>query len=186
MEFDAGSSANETAVAIFAGGCFWCTEAVFLELKGVLQVTSGYIGGSIENPTYEAVCSGYSGHAEAIRLHYDPQRIGYEALLEVFFATHDPTTLNRQGADVGTQYRSEIFTTSETQKNAALQYIHFLEKENVFEKKIVTKVTETSTFYEAEPYHQKYFNRNPEQSYCSFVILPKLEKFRKYYAMQLK
>lgn len=173
-------------IAIFAGGCFWCTEAVFLALKGVQTVTAGYIGGKSENPTYEAVCSGYSGHAEAVLIAFDPQLITYADLLEVFFATHDPTTINRQGADVGSQYRSEIFVTNLAQKERATEYISLLNLENTFGKKVVTKVTESTTFYEAEVYHHNYYNRNKEQSYCYFVIAPKMEKLRKQFALRLK
>jgi peptide-methionine (S)-S-oxide reductase len=172
--------------AIFAGGCFWCTEAFFTDLKGVEKVTSGYIGGTTANPTYREVCSGYTGHAEAIQIEYNPQEIGYEELLEVFFATHDPTTLNRQGNDVGTQYRSEVFYTTAEQKDIAEKYIKFLTDEKVFDKKIVTKVTGASTFYPAEDYHQDYYANNQEAPYCSVVISPKLEKLRKNFKDKLK
>jgi peptide-methionine (S)-S-oxide reductase len=172
--------------AIFAGGCFWCTEAFFTDLKGVEKVTSGYIGGTTANPTYREVCSGYTGHAEAIAIDYNPQEIGYEELLEVFFATHDPTTLNRQGADVGTQYRSEVFYTTPEQKDIAEKYIIFLTGEKVFDKKIVTKVSAATTFYPAEDYHQDYYANNQEAPYCSVVITPKLEKLRKNFKDKLK
>ncbi len=172
--------------AIFAGGCFWCTEAFFTDLKGVEKVTSGYIGGTTANPTYREVCSGYTGHAEAIKIDYNPQEVGYEDLLEVFFATHDPTTLNRQGADVGTQYRSEVFYTTPQQKEIAEKYIKFLTDEKAFDKKIVTKVTAATTFYPAEDYHQDYYANNPQQPYCSVVISPKLEKLRKNFKDKLK
>ena len=177
---------NKTETAIFAGGCFWCTEAFFTDLKGVEKVVSGYIGGKTENPTYKEVCSGYSGHAEAISIIFNPNEVAYEDLLEIFFATHDPTTLNRQGADVGTQYRSEIFYTSEKQKVAAENFIKLLTGQNIFYNKIVTKITAASTFYPAEDYHQDYYAQNPDQPYCSAVIAPKLEKLKKNYKSKLK
>ena len=173
-------------VATFAGGCFWCTEAVFLEIKGVEKVVSGYIGGKTINPTYKDICTGETGHAEAIQITFNPNEVAYEDLLEVFFATHDPTTLNRQGADVGTQYRSEIFYHSEAQKTKAENYIQLLEKEKLYDKKIVTKVSSASVFYNAEEYHQNYYNQNSSQGYCQMVIAPKLEKLRKYYKSKLK
>ena len=173
-------------VATFAGGCFWCTEAVFLEIKGVDKVVSGYIGGKTKNPTYKDICTGETGHAEAIQITFNPNEVAYEDLLEVFFATHDPTTLNRQGADVGTQYRSEIFYHSEAQKTKAENYIQLLEKEKLYDKKIVTKVSSASVFYNAEEYHQNYYNQNSSQGYCQMVIAPKLEKLRKYYKSKLK
>lgn len=173
-------------VATFAGGCFWCTEALFLELKGVQKVVSGYIGGDTVNPSYAAVCSGETGHAEAIQISFDPNEISFGELLEIFFATHDPTTLNRQGNDVGTQYRSEIFYHNEEQRHLALAYIDLLEKENVFGKPIVTKVSPASIFYNAEDYHQNYYNQNKSQGYCSFVITPKVEKLKKVYQDKLK
>jgi len=173
-------------VATFAGGCFWCTEAVFLEIKGVEKVVSGYIGGKTINPTYKDICTGETGHAEAIQITFNPNEVAYEDLLEVFFATHDPTTLNRQGADVGTQYRSEIFYHSEAQKTKAENYIYLLEKEKLYDKKIVTKVSSASVFYNAEEYHQNYYNQNSSQGYCQMVIAPKLEKLRKYYKSKLK
>lgn len=173
-------------VATFAGGCFWCTEAVFLEIKGVEKVVSGYIGGKTMNPTYKDICTGETGHAEAIQITFNPNEVAYEDLLEIFFGTHDPTTLNRQGADVGTQYRSEIFYHSETQKTKAENYIQLLEKENLYDKKIVTKVSSDTVFYPAEDYHQNYYNQNSSQGYCQMVIAPKLEKLRKYYKSKLK
>ena len=173
-------------VATFAGGCFWCTEAVFLEIKGVEKVVSGYIGGKTKNPTYKDICTGETGHAEAIQITFNPNEVAYEDLLEVFFATHDPTTLNRQGADVGTQYRSEIFYHSEAQKTKAENYIQLLEKEKLYDKKIVTKVSSATVFYPAEDYHQNYYNQNSSQGYCQMVIAPKLEKLRKYYKSKLK
>jgi peptide-methionine (S)-S-oxide reductase len=173
-------------VATFAGGCFWCTEAVFLEIKGVEKVVSGYIGGKTKNPTYKDICTGETGHAEAIQITFNPNEVAYEDLLEVFFATHDPTTLNRQGADVGTQYRSEIFYHSEAQKTKAENYIQLLEKEKLYDKKVVTKVSSATIFYPAEEYHQNYYNQNSSQGYCQMVIAPKLEKLHKYYKSKLK
>lgn len=173
-------------VATFAGGCFWCTEAVFLEIKGVEKVVSGYIGGKTINPTYKEICTGETGHAEAIQITFNPNEVAYEDLLEVFFGTHDPTTLNRQGADVGTQYRSEVFYHSEAQKTKAENYIQLLEKEKLYDKKIVTKVSSATVFYPAEDYHQNYYNQNSSQGYCQMVIAPKLEKLRKYYKSKLK
>ena len=174
------------AIAIFAGGCFWCTEAVFLELDGVESVQPGYTGGTTENPTYEAICSGTTGHAEAIKIIFNPSEISYEELLEVFFATHDPTTMNRQGADSGTQYRSEIFATNEDQKETALGYIKQLDEANTYGKRIVTKVSNAVTFYIAEDYHQNYYNQNKEKSYCTYVITPKVDKVRKEFKDKLK
>lgn len=173
-------------VATFAGGCFWCTEAVFLEIKGVEKVVSGYIGGKTVNPTYKDICTGETGHAEAIQITFNPNEVAFEDLLEIFFGTHDPTTLNRQGADVGTQYRSEIFYHSEAQKTKAENYIQLLEKEKLYDKKIVTKVSSATVFYPAEDYHQNYYNQNSSQGYCQMVIAPKLEKLRKYYKSKLK
>ncbi|MEO8515676.1 MAG: peptide-methionine (S)-S-oxide reductase MsrA [Flavobacterium sp.] len=175
-------------VAIFAGGCFWCTEAVFLELNGVESVKPGYIGGKTVNPSYDDICSGYSGHAEAIQIVFDPNKITYGELMEVFFATHDPTTINRQGADVGTQYRSEVFATNSKQKEEALQYINQLSVANTygFGKRIVTKVSDAPTFYIAEDYHQNYYNENKEKSYCSYVITPKVDKVRELFKDKLK
>lgn len=177
---------KKTETAIFAGGCFWCTEAFFTDLKGVEKIVSGYIGGKTENPTYKEVCSGYSGHAEAIKITFNPEEVAYEDLLEIFFATHNPTTLNRQGADVGTQYRSEIFYTSEKQKAAAENFIKLLTDQDIYGKKIVTKVTKSSTFYPAEDYHQDYYAQNPNQPYCTAVITPKLDKLKKNYKSKLK
>ena len=173
-------------IETFAVVCFWCTEAVFLEIKGVEKVVSGYIGGKTKNPTYKDICTGQTGHAEAIQITFNPNEVAYEDLLEVFFGTHDPTTLNRQGADVGTQYRSEIFYHSEVQKTKAENYIQLLEKEKLYDKKIVTKVSSATEFYLAEEYHQNYYNQNSSQGYCQMVIAPKLEKLRKYYKSKLK
>lgn len=177
---------TNSETATFAGGCFWCTEAVFLQLDGVQHVISGYIGGKRENPTYEQVSSGATGHAEAIEIQFDPSKISYEELLQVHFATHDPTTLNRQGADVGTQYRSEIFWHNEAQKETAESYINQLNAEKVYPNPIVTKVSKASVFYPAENYHQNYYSRNQGQSYCHYVITPKVEKVRKQFSAKLK
>lgn len=177
---------EDMEIATFAGGCFWCTEAVFLDIKGVEKVVSGYIGGVTKNPTYKEICTGTTGHAEAIQITFDPAQVAYEDLLEIFFATHDPTTLNRQGSDVGTQYRSEIFYHSLAQKDKAENYIALIEKEKLYEKKVVTKVSTATIFYPAEEYHQNYYNQNAEQGYCQMVIAPKLEKLRKYYKTKLK
>ncbi len=173
-------------VATFAGGCFWCTEAIFQEVKGVEKVVSGYTGGFIKNPAYREVCNGTTGHAEAIQITFNPALVSYEDLLEIFFGTHDPTTLNRQGADVGTQYRSEVFYHSEAQKEKAEQYIQWIEKEQLYKNPIVTKVSPAKEFYHAEDYHQDYYSQNSEQGYCQMVIAPKLEKLRKYYKSKLK
>lgn len=177
---------EEIEVATFAGGCFWCTEALFLELKGVQSVQSGYIGGDTANPSYAAVCNGDTGHAEAIQITFNSDEIRFGELLEIFFSTHDPTTLNRQGNDVGTQYRSEIFYHNDFQKRVALAYIALLEKENIFNQPIVTKVTAATIFYQAEDYHQNYYNQNKLQGYCNYVITPKVEKLKKVYKDKLK
>jgi peptide-methionine (S)-S-oxide reductase len=177
---------NDMEIATFAGGCFWCTEAIFLEIKGVKKVVSGYIGGTTLNPTYSEICTGTTGHAEAIQITFDPSEVGFEDLLEVFFGTHDPTTLNRQGADVGTQYRSAIFYHSEDQMKKAQNYITLIAKERLYDRVIVTKVSPATKFYDAEDYHQNYYNQNASQGYCQMVIAPKLEKLRKYYSSKLK
>ena len=174
------------AKATFAGGCFWCTEAVYKEIKGVKEVTSGYIGGKNPNPTYKQVCTGLTGHAEAVEIEYDPDLVPYEKLLEVFFATHDPTTLNRQGADVGTQYRSGVFYHDDEQKQIADKVIERLNVARVFPQRIVTEVTEASTFYPAEDYHQDYFENNPFQPYCQAAVSPKVAKVRKVFKDLLK
>ncbi|TDE53118.1 peptide-methionine (S)-S-oxide reductase MsrA [Flavobacterium sp. GT3P67] len=177
---------NGLEVATFAGGCFWCTEAVFLELAGVKKVISGYIGGNTINPTYKDICNGDTGHAEATEITFDPKEISFGELLEIFFATHDPTTLNRQGNDVGTQYRSEIFYHNPIQKQLSEDYIDLMTSENTFGKPIVTKISAASKFYEAEDYHQNYYNQNKTQGYCSYVITPKIEKLKKEYQDKLK
>ncbi|WP_291087963.1 peptide-methionine (S)-S-oxide reductase MsrA [Flavobacterium sp. BFFFF1] len=173
-------------VATFAGGCFWCTEAIFLELDGVKSVVSGYTGGARANPTYEQVSSGATGHAEATQITFDPKKVSFGELLEVFFATHDPTTLNRQGNDVGTQYRSEIFYHNDAQKKTAEDYIAQLTASKTFSDPIVTKVSPAVVFYAAEDYHQNYYNQNKGQSYCHYVITPKVEKVRTKFKDKLK
>jgi peptide-methionine (S)-S-oxide reductase len=172
--------------ATFGAGCFWCVEAVFQQLKGVQSVASGYSGGQIKNPTYKEVCSGLTGHAEVCRIVFDPQIITYKELLEAFWASHDPTTLNRQGADVGTQYRSVVFYHNADQKELAEKYKQRLNEENAFGKPVVTEISELKDYYKAEDYHQNYFNENGDAPYCSFVIEPKLEKFRKAFADKVK
>ena len=176
----------KTDTATLAAGCFWCVEAVFQELKGVLSVTSGYTGGKIKNPTYREVCSGLTGHAEACQIIFDPAVITYDELLEAFWSSHDPTTLNRQGADQGTQYRSAIFYHNEDQKKLAESYKAKLNTENAFDKPIVTEISPASVFYKAEDYHQNYYNENGDAPYCTFVIAPKLEKFRKVFKDKIK
>lgn len=173
-------------IATLGGGCFWCTEAIFSELKGVKSVTSGYSGGELINPSYKEVISGRTGHAEVIQIKFDPTVVSFTDLLEVFFATHDPTTLNRQGADVGTQYRSAIFYHNNDQKKIARQIIDQLNKDNVFNKPVVTEVTKWKNFFKAEDYHQDYYANNPSQSYCQFVIVPKLKKFRTIFKDKLQ
>lgn len=175
-----------TETATLGGGCFWCLEAVFDELNGVMDVVSGYAGGARPNPSYEAVCSGTTGHAEVIQVKFDPEIVSYEDILHVFFAIHDPTTLNRQGGDVGTQYRSVIFTHSPEQKATAAQVMKDLNAENLWPNPIVTQLAEAPTFYAAEDYHQEYFARSPNQGYCQVVIAPKVSKFRKQYMDKLK
>lgn len=177
---------NKTAVATFGAGCFWCVEAVFMDLKGVISVVSGYSGGHVENPTYKQVCSGDTGHAEVVQITYNPGEISFEELLEVFWKTHDPTTLNRQGNDVGPQYRSVIFYHNEEQKQLAETYKQKLDASGAFKDPIVTEVVPFEKFYKAEDYHQNYFNQNEFQPYCSFVIRPKVEKFRKVFGNKLK
>ncbi len=179
-----GTTALDTAT--FAAGCFWCVEAVFQNLKGVQSVVSGYTGGSVANPSYEEVCSGSTGHAEACQIAYDPTIISYPELLEVFWKTHDPTTLNRQGNDSGTQYRSAIFYHSDEQKKLADHYKKELDSSGAFEAPIVTEIVPFAKFYRAEGYHQNYFNEHGAQLYCLFVIRPKIEKFRKVFKAKLK
>ncbi|GAB4125734.1 MAG: peptide-methionine (S)-S-oxide reductase MsrA [Roseiflexaceae bacterium] len=172
--------------ATLAGGCFWCLEAVFDELRGVSDVVSGYMGGHIQNPTYKQVCSGTTGHAEVVQVTFDPNEISFRDLLRVFFTIHDPTTLNRQGADVGTQYRSAIFFHSPEQEVAAREVIAELDRERIWSNRIVTEVTPAVIFYMAEGYHQEYFANNPYQPYCMAVVAPKVNKARKLFLDRLK
>jgi peptide-methionine (S)-S-oxide reductase len=179
--------ADQTDTATFGTGCFWCTEAIFQELNGVLNVTSGYSGGSTRNPTYKEVCSGETGHAECVQVVYEPGKISYDDLLQVFFEVHDPTSLNRQGADIGTQYRSAIFYHNDEQKQKAEYYKNELNKSGAYDKPIVTEITAFTKFYPAEDYHQEYYDNNKNTNpYCSVVIRPKLEKFEKVFAKKLK
>ena len=175
-----------TETATFGTGCFWCTEAIFQQLEGVNKVTSGYSGGTVANPTYEQICSKTTGHAECLNIEYDPARISFDELLEVFWKTHDPTTLNRQGADVGTQYRSVVFYHNEVQKTKTEKYKAELDKSGAFNDPIVTTLEPFTIFYPAEQYHQNNYNNNTGQGYCQFVIRPKLEKFEKVFKSKLK
>lgn len=177
---------DRTEIAVFGGGCFWCTEAVFERLDGVISVLPGYAGGTLKNPTYRQVCSGKTGHAEVVRVEYDPARVPYRNLLTVFFATHDPTSLNRQGADVGTEYRSVVFYTTEDQKRQVHAYIEELNASDPDGKPIVTEVKPLDVFYPAEDYHREYFSNNSELPYCQFVIAPKLTKLHKNFSDLLK
>jgi peptide-methionine (S)-S-oxide reductase len=173
-------------MATFGAGCFWCVEAVFQRIRGVESVVSGYMGGTTKNPTYREVSAGFTGHAEVTRLMYDPKVVSYKELLEVFWQTHDPTTLNRQGADVGTQYRSVVFYHNEEQKKLAEYYLEELDKSGAFANPIVTEITLADIFYEAEDYHQNYYNLNSDQGYCRYVITPKIDKLKKVFADKLK
>lgn len=177
---------SKLEIANFGAGCFWCVEAVFQELKGVKSVESGYMGGQVKNPSYDAVCTGTTGHAEICRINYDPKVISFKELLEVFWKTHDPTTLNRQGADSGTQYRSAVFYTTPEQKELAEKYMKKLDASGAFPKPIVTEVTAAETFYSAGDYHANYYRRNPDGGYCRAVVRPKLEKFRQAFADKLR
>jgi peptide-methionine (S)-S-oxide reductase len=177
---------SQREVATLGGGCFWCLEAVFDQLRGVEDVVSGYAGGQMPNPSYDAVCSGTTGHAEVIQVTFNPAEVSYRELLEVFFTIHDPTTLNRQGADVGTQYRSVIFYHGDEQRDTAREVIRDLEAEGVWENPIVTQVVPMPEFYPAETYHQEYYARNPRQGYCQVVIAPKVSHFRSKYLSKLK
>jgi peptide-methionine (S)-S-oxide reductase len=179
-------SETQNDIAVFAGGCFWCTEAVFGELRGVRSVVSGYSGGTTNNPTYEQVCSGSTGHAEAIKIDFDPGQISFRDLMTVFFATHDPTTLNRQGNDAGTQYRSAILYANEEQKQQAEAFIKELEVAKTYKNPIVTTLEPLREFYPAEDYHQKFFANNPYQPYCQYTIPPKLNKLHKQFSQLLK
>ena len=179
-------SSEKLDTATFAAGCFWCVEAVFQNLKGVQSITSGYSGGSVPNPSYKQVCEGTTGHAEACQIMYNPKEISYEELLEVFWKTHDPTTLNRQGNDEGTQYRSAIFYHNDEQKNLAEHYKKALDASGAFDAPVVTEISPYKNFYKAEDYHQNYYNDNTSQPYCMFVIRPKVEKFKKVFKDKLK
>jgi peptide-methionine (S)-S-oxide reductase len=177
---------NNLQTATLAGGCFWCLEAVFDEIKGVHSVESGYAGGHLDNPSYRAVCNGNTGHAEVIQVHFDPNIVSFRDLLNVFFAIHDPTTMNRQGADVGSQYRSAIFYHDDEQKAIAEDLIKDLNGQKIWDHPIVTEVTKLNKFYMAEDYHQEYFANNPYQPYCQAVVAPKVSKFRKHFLEMLK
>ena len=177
---------NDIEIATLAGGCFWCIEAVYNELKGVKEVISGYTGGKTVNPSYEDVCSGRTGHAEAINIKFNPDIISYKELLEIFFTIHDPTTLNRQGNDIGTQYRSVIFYHTPEQKVVAEEVVAELKKTNIWETPIVTELKSFTAFYPAEDYHQQFYEQNPNHGYCRVVIAPKVSKFRKKYFEKLK
>lgn len=177
---------NRTELAMLGGGCFWCLEAVFQDLEGVERVVSGYAGGSVPNPSYEDVCTGRTGHAEVVQLTFDPALLSYRDLLQVFFSIHDPTTLDRQGPDIGTQYRSAIFYHGPEQERVAREVIGDLERQALWDSPIVTEVTPAPQFYPAEQYHQEYFRRNPGQGYCRVVIAPKVAKFRKEHLARLK
>ena len=179
-------SSGAKEVATLAGGCFWCTEAIFSELKGVEKVESGYAGGTTPDPSYDEVCSGGTGHAEAAQITYDPSVITYRQLLQIFLTVHDPTTLNRQGADVGTQYRSVIFYHDQAQKEVAEQVIRETEETKMWDRPIVTEVSPFKAFYKAEGYHQEYYKKNPLRGYCTVVIAPKVTKFRKKYQDMLR
>lgn len=182
----ANAQGKKTEKATFGMGCFWCTEAIFQRLKGVISVKSGYEGGTLSNPTYEEVCTGATGHAEVLEITYNPMVISYDELLEVFWKSHDPTTLNRQGADSGTQYRSVIFYHSAEQKALAEKYKAELNKTNAYGKKVVTAIEAAKPFYVAENYHQNYFNKNGSEPYCRLVILPKIQKLEKVFKAKLK
>jgi len=172
--------------ATFGAGCFWCVEAIFLEMKGVVSVTSGYTGGEVKNPTYKEVCSGTTGHAEVTQVIYDPSQSSFKDMLEVFWQIHDPTTLNKQGADVGTQYRSAVFYHNDRQREEAEYFKQKLIEEKAYDKPIITEITPLKEFYKAEDYHQNYYGQNGEQTYCVYVIRPKLDKFRKAFKHKLK
>ncbi len=180
------SAGTDLQVATLGGGCFWCLDPIFKDLKGVVNVVVGYSGGTVKNPSYRLVCTGTTGHAESLQISFDPKVISYKELLKIFFSFHDPTTLNRQGADVGTQYRSVIFYHDEMQKNIAEETIAEIDKAGIWENAIVTEVTPFEAFYPAEDYHQDYFKNNPMQGYCRVVIAPKVAKFRKYYMEMIK
>jgi peptide-methionine (S)-S-oxide reductase len=180
------ANTNDAQLATFGSGCFWCTEAIFQQVDGVIKVESGYSGGKVKNPTYKEVCSGLTGHAEVIQVTYDPKKVSFEELLEFFWKSHDPTTLNRQGADAGTQYRSVIFYHNDEQKKLAETYKNKLDASGAFDNPIVTEITPFTEFYRAEDYHQNYYNLNGNAPYCSYVIQPKVEKFKKVFKEKLK
>lgn len=179
-------SDSKVELATFGAGCFWCTEAVFQNVKGVSKVVSGYAGGKVKNPSYREICTGLTGHAEVAQISFDPSKVSFEELLEVFWNTHDPTTLNRQGADEGTQYRSVVFYHNDNQRQAATDYKKQLEGSKVFMNPIVTEISPLPDYYTAENYHQNYFELNPNQSYCQYVVRPKVEKFKKQFQSKLK
>ena len=177
---------NQLDTATLGAGCFWCVEAVFQQLKGVKKVFSGYSGGTIKNPAYREVCAGVTGHAEVCQIYYNPNEISFQELLEVFWQTHDPTTLNRQGNDVGTQYRSAVFFHNENQKSISIELKNKLNNSDAFNQPIITEISEFKNFYPAEDYHQNYYNLNGEEPYCQFLIKPKLDKFKKVFSVKLK
>ena len=183
---ESASVQAKTDTATLGNGCFWCTEAVFQQLEGVIRVASGYSGGHVENPNYKEVCTGATGHAECLQILFDPSKISFDELLEVFWQTHDPTTLNRQGNDIGTQYRSAVFYHNDEQKAKAQKYIDALNKSGAWDKPVVTSLEPFVKFYKAEDYHQNYYNDNPEQGYCQMVVRPKVEKFQKVFKDKLK
>ena len=183
---EADQEEKKMEVATFGGGCFWCVEAVFLELKGVKSVKSGYMGGHVDNPTYTQVCTGTTGHAEIVHIEFDPEVVSFDVLLQVFWKTHDPTTLNRQGNDTGTQYRSVVFYHNENQKDKATTYKNKLNEVKAYPNPIVTEISEATKLYLAEDYHQNFYERNPNQGYCRALIPPKLEKLRKAFGDKLK
>jgi len=183
---DSNNSGTQLNTATFGGGCFWCVESAFSQLKGIVEVHSGYAGGTIEQPTYEQVCSGNTGHAEVVQLTFNPAEISYRELLEVLFSIHDPTQLNRQGNDIGTQYRSVIFYHNESQRQIAEEFLAEVTRDNLFDAPVVTELSPLSNWFAAEQYHKDYYARNPEQPYCAAVIAPKLKKFRATFAAKLK
>ena len=185
-DINSQNTGKKMELATFGSGCFWCTEAIFEKVKGVESVVSGYSGGKVKNPTYREVCTGNTGHAEVVQLIYNPEIIAYKELLEIFWKMHDPTTLNRQGADVGTQYRSVIFYHTDEQKKTAETYKKKLDEANIYKNPIVTEITKFESFYKADDYHQEYYENNKFQPYCSFVITPKMEKFKKVFKDKLK
>ena len=186
MELDKGGESPRRETATLAGGCFWCLEAVFLELNGVEKVVSGYSGGTVEEPSYREVCTGTTGHAETVQIYFNSEKISYKDILEVFFTIHDPTTLNRQGPDVGTHYRSAIFYHSDEQKNIAGKVIREIDSSNIWEYPIVTEVTQFQNFYPAEDYHKDYYNQHSDEPYCRLLIKPKVSKLRKHFMDKLK